>query len=337
MKLLDRYMLEVRNQLPRNLRADLEIEIRSLIEDTLEDRSQATGREIDEDLVVEVLQEFGPPEKVTAAYLPEKYLIGPQLYPSFILTLRIVLSVIVILALVGLGINLGQSDGTAQTIWQTLLQSAGGLYSGALQVLGIIVFIFAIIQWAQPDRSEKPKTWNPRQLKDVNPPDMVRPAKPIAEIVFIIVVLALLNFYPHLIGIYSNMNGEWVFAPVLTQAFFRFVPWINLILLIKLVENLILLRQGKWQTTTRVLSIAGSVLSIALLYALLTGPALISFGPEAAAAFDWAADAGEALEGVLSSLLRIGLGIALVFEGVDLVQTIYGMVKRDQVTLQVKA
>jgi hypothetical protein len=31
------------------MQADLEIEIRSLIEDTLEDRSQTTGREIDED------------------------------------------------------------------------------------------------------------------------------------------------------------------------------------------------------------------------------------------------------------------------------------------------
>jgi hypothetical protein len=337
MNLLDRYMLEVRNHLPPKMRTDLEMEIRSLIEDTLEDRSQAAGREIDEDLVVEVLQAFGPPEKVAAGYLPDKYLIGPRLYPAFTLTLRIALTVIVILALVGLGVNLGQNDGSLQSIGQTLLQAVGGLYSGVLQVLGIIVFIFAIIQWAQPNLSEKPRDWNPRKLKDVTPPNIVRPAKPITEIVVVIGILTLINFYPHLIGIYSNVNGEWVFSPVLNQAFFRYVPLINAILLVKVIENLILLRQGEWQLSTRLLSIFGSVLSITLLYLLISGPQLVVFSAETNALFGWTAEAGESLEQVLNTLLRLGLGIALVFEGVDLVTNVYRLVKRKEAVPQFNA
>jgi hypothetical protein len=285
MNLLDRYMLEVRNQLPRKLRADLEMEIRSLIEDTLEDRSQSAGREIDEDLVVEVLQEFGPPEKVAAGYLPEKYLIGPRLYPAFILTLRIALTVIVILALVGLGFNLGQNDGSLQSIGQTLLQAIGGLYSAVLQVLGIIVFIFAIMQWAQPNLSEKPRDWNPHKLKDVTQPNIVRPAKPITEIIVMIALFAIINFYPNLIFIFSNVNGEWVSSPLLNQAFFRYVPFINAILLVKVVQNLILLRHGQWQLFTRLLSIFGNVLSITLLYLLVSGPQLVVFSAETNALF----------------------------------------------------
>jgi hypothetical protein len=331
MELLDRYMLEVRNHLPRKMKADLEAEIRSLIEDNLEDRSQAVGQEIDEEMVVEVLREFGSPEKVAASYLPEKYLIGPQLYPAFMLTLRIVLIVIGSLAMIGIGINLAQSGAT---IWQSLLEGVAGLYSALLQALAIVVFIFAIIQWAQPNRSDEPKAWDPRQLKNVTPPDVVRPAEPIFEIVFSIIALVFLNFYPHMIGMISYSGGQWVFAPALSQEFFRYLPWINLVLVVKLVESIILLRQGNWQTATRWLSAAGSILSIILLYSLLTGPALVAFGAETFAIFDWSASTAADLERLLNGMLRVGLGIALVFEGYSLIMTGYHLLKHKQLKFE---
>jgi len=333
MNLLDRYMHEVRNHLPRNMQADLEIEIRSLIEDTLEDRSQTTGREIDEALTAEVLQEFGPPEKVAAAYLPEKYLIGPQLYPTFITVLRIVLVVITILAVVGAGIRIGEAGGSLQDVWQAVLNSVAGLYSAALQAFGMVVFIFAIIQWARVNVSEKPKTWNPSQLKDITPPDVVKPSGLIAEIVFALIVLVLLNFYPNLMGLYSFANGEWQFAPIFTETFFSYVPWISLVLAIKLAENLILLREGRWQPLTRVLSIAGSIFNIALLYIMLTGPALVNLGPDTFAAFDWTPDAASRLNDLNNTLVNLILGIILAVEVFDLGKTIYQLAKRSPASL----
>jgi hypothetical protein len=333
MKLLDRYMYEVRNHLPRSMQADLEIEIRSLIEDTLEDRSQTTGREIDETLTAEVLQEFGPPEKVTAAYLPEKYLIGPQLYPTFITVLRIVLIVIAVLALVGAGISIGQSGGSPQETMQAVLTHIGGLYSAALQAFGMVVFIFAIIQWARVNVNEKPKTWSPSQLKDVTHPDLVKPSAPIAEIVFSLIVLVVLNFYPHLIGLYSFTDGEWLYAPIFTDTFFSYIPWISLILVIKLVENLILLRQGQWQPLTRGLSIAGSIFNIVLLFTMLTGPALVNLGTETFATFGWTVDAASRLNRLNNSLVNLILGIILAVEVFDLGSTIYQMAKRKPASL----
>ncbi|HSV86237.1 MAG TPA: hypothetical protein VLH85_06660 [Levilinea sp.] len=333
MKLLDRYMYEVRNHLPRSMQADLEIEIRSLIEDTLEDRSQTTGREIDEALTAEVLQEFGPPEKVTAAYLPEKYLIGPQLYPTFITVLRIVLIVIAILAMVGAGISIVQSGDSPQETMQAVLTHIGGLYSAALQAFGMVVFIFAIIQWARGNVTDKPKTWSPSQLEDVTHPDLVKPSSPIVEIVFALIVLVLFNFYPHLIGLYSFTDGEWLFAPIFTETFFNYGPWISLILLIKLLENLILLRQGHWQPITRGLSIAGSIFNIALLFTMLTGPALANLGPETFAAFGWTVDAASRLNSLNNSLVNLILMIILALEVFDLGSTIYQMAKRKPVSL----
>jgi hypothetical protein len=333
MKLLDRYMHEVRNHLPRKMQADLEIEIRSLIEDTLEDRSQTTGREIDEALTAEVLQEFGPPEKVSAAYLPEKFLIGPQLYPAFILTVRIVLVVIAILALIGAGIRIGETEGNMAAVVQSMVTSLAGLYSGALQAFGTVVVIFAIIQWARQNAVDKPKAWTPSQLRDFTAPDVVRSSKPVGEIVFAVIALVVLNLYPDKLGLYSMVEGDWLFAPIFTDTFFNYIPWISMILAIKLIENVILLRQGQWQPLTRGLSIAGSIFNITLLFTMLTGPALIALGPETFAAFGWAVDAAARLQSLNEGLIRMILGIILALEVFDLGKMVYQMVTRKPTAL----
>jgi hypothetical protein len=328
MNLLDRYMQEVRNHLPRKMQADLELEIRSLIEDTLEDRSRTTGQNIDEELTAEVLKEFGPHEKVAAAYLPEKYLIGPQLYPAFLLTVRIVLVVIAILALIGAGISIGETEGNMAAIIESMAMSMAGLYSGALQAFGTVVLIFAIIQWARPNAADKPKAWTPSQLRDFTAPDMVRSSKPVGEIVFAVIALVVLNMYPDKLGLYSMVDGKWLFAPIFTDTFFNYIPWINLILAIKLIENVILLRRGQWQPLTRSLSIAGSIFTIALLFTMLTGPSLVLLGPETFAAFGWTVDAAERLQSLNEGLIRIILGIILALEMFDVGKMVYQLFTR---------
>src|SRR5690606_12112003 len=68
MNMVDIYVAEVGRNLPKKDRADLEQEIRSLIEDAIDDAAEAQGCERDEALVVEVLKQFGRPEEVAASY-----------------------------------------------------------------------------------------------------------------------------------------------------------------------------------------------------------------------------------------------------------------------------
>ena len=152
-------MQEMTNNLPSKKQADLTAKIRPLIEDTLDDRSQAAGRPVDEEMVAEVLKEFGPPEKVAASYLPERYLVGPQLFPIFILVLRIVLTVVAVVTLVGMGVNIAQQELTVDTFIKALVGGFAGLMSAGFQTLGTITFIFAIIQSAQPQIRAKNKAW----------------------------------------------------------------------------------------------------------------------------------------------------------------------------------
>src|SRR5512143_4149416 len=99
--MIDRYLAAVSEILPAKIRTDTVTEIRSLIQDALDDRSKTEGREPDDKMMADVLKQFGPPEKIVAPYLPEKYLIGPRLFPTFLTVIKIALPIIAVLALVG--------------------------------------------------------------------------------------------------------------------------------------------------------------------------------------------------------------------------------------------
>src|SRR5512147_1988535 len=93
MNLIDKYIAEVGKHLPRKNRADIEAEIRSTLEDMLEEWSQGKGS-ADEAMVLEILKEYGSPREVAAKYKTHQYLIGPRLFPTFEMVLRIVLIVV---------------------------------------------------------------------------------------------------------------------------------------------------------------------------------------------------------------------------------------------------
>src|SRR5512139_3568397 len=102
MSLIDLYVTEVGKRLPLRGRKDIEAELRSTLEDMLEDRSQKAGRPADEGMMLDLLREYGPPDKVAAIYHAHPYLIGPRLFPLFVKVLKIVLTVVTIVLLVGL-------------------------------------------------------------------------------------------------------------------------------------------------------------------------------------------------------------------------------------------
>src|SRR5262245_33242749 len=96
---IDRYVSEVGRMLPAGKRADVELEIRSLIEEEVDARAGSDSRPSDE-TVLDVLRSFGHPQEIAARYGAQQYLIGPALYPSFMMVLRVVLAATLALNLV---------------------------------------------------------------------------------------------------------------------------------------------------------------------------------------------------------------------------------------------
>ena len=78
MDLIERYVHEVGRALPRGQRSDIEQELRSLLQDSLE--SRIAEQEGDEEAVqIDLLREFGPPDEMAHSYSPRaRWLIGPR-------------------------------------------------------------------------------------------------------------------------------------------------------------------------------------------------------------------------------------------------------------------
>ena len=328
MELINRYIAEVGRHLPVKSRLDLEKEIRSLLEDTLEDRSRKAGRPVDEEMIVEVLKEFGSPEKMAASYLPERYLIGPRLFPLFLMVVKIALPIIIILSALRFGMSVGQSNLSAELIFKTLIEGLAGLLGTAFQVLGNIVVVFAILEWVIPGLKLKMREeeWDPRKLPRPEPSaEHVGIVSVSFEIAITTVALVIFNFYPQIIGIGFSSKGEWTAIPILADVFFtRYLPWLNLIWIAEIVLDIILIGRGRWELVTAWFYAAVHLVSIILAQAMLLGPDLIGLtAGTLVAETGMDLDTAGTLVDLFHQMTRVALGLAIVFGIVDLARVLW--------------
>jgi hypothetical protein len=330
MELIDIYVKEIGLQLPEKMRSDIEKEIRSLIEDMLEDESRQAGRSLDEEMIVTVLKRMGPPEKVAASYLPARYLIGPELYPHFINTVRIVLGLVTVLTALAIGVSVGARTEPPPNIIEVLGVIVGGIAESVLRALAIVILVFAVIQYVSPDFKVEAKNWDPRKLKAE--PDQERVSIPgaLGEIIMSVLALILFNFYAHWIGLNTMQNGEWVHMPVLTQEFFGYLPWLSLLWITQTAFHVALISRGRWNELLRWFSAVVSALTIAVLAWILTGPAIVALPLDAIAGMGWPLtpeNIQEINEG-LNISIRLVIGIVLALEVLSLGKQLYKLMRR---------
>ncbi len=328
-ELISRYVTAIGKHLPKKSRADIENEIRSTLEDILADRSEKTGRPVDEAMVKEVLKSYGAPEKVAATYLPERYLIGPRMYPLFWLVLRIVFSVLTVLAIIGLGIRIGMSPASTEAIASTVGNALLQYINGLIIALGNIVLVFAILERVLPEsefkslKTSDESEWDPEQLMSEPTGDEVRIWEPVLGILFTFAALAVFNFYPQIISFASFQAGGPRTIPLLSGAFFRYLPWLNLLWALEIIHELALLRLGRRTPLTRWFSIALKVGGVALAAAMLTGPSLVGLTVSALTAAKIEPGAANVLVQLLNQIVRAALIIAIVASTVEIFREAY--------------
>jgi hypothetical protein len=285
MTLIDKYINQVGDNLPEKDREDIKAEIRSILEDTLESRSETAGRPVDDAMTVEVLKEFGTPGKMAASYLPPRYLIGPRLYPTFLMVLKIALGITALVVVVTTSVSAAHQalsvEATVPIITKGLAEGAGSL----LSVFGNIVFIFAMIEWGlsrAKEHTEKEGNWDPRSLEGREDNDLFKPWERIPDIVFTLALLLVFNFYPQWIGVFfiDQATGMWVHIPFLSQTFFQYLPWLNILWLAALALNFALLRSGKWQPWSRWFQIGMDVYTLVLFIRMASGNPIVEFAQD---------------------------------------------------------
>lgn len=329
MELLDRYVAEVGKNLPRRTRTDIEAELRSTLQDVLEDRSRETGRPVDDELTSDILKEYGAPAKVAAAYKTNQYVVGPRLFPTFEMVLKIVLAVLAVVSLVGLVISIVSTTMSAAELAMAIFRSAGQLLVGSITAFGNIVIVFAILERTLPraEFEEKAKAWDPASLAREPDPDQTKRGELISEVVFTIIALVVFNFYPQVIGIPIVVDGHLTIVPLLSEAFFVYLPWLNTLWLLVLVLDVVLLRAEVWTLSTRLAKIGLSLATIALAYVMLTGPGLVSVTPDALALLP-IGDAVGPFTAALDVIPRIVLGIVIIANTVEVFRQVYRLIVR---------
>jgi len=288
MNLIDKYITEVGKHLPRKNRADIEAEIRSTLEDMLDERKQTDGP-ADEATVLQLLKEYGAPRDVAATYQSHQYqyLIGPRLFPIFERVIRIIFAIVAGASLIGLAVGLAETGLSRPEFVPTFSKWLGGLISGLIAAFGNIVLVFAIIERTQAARAiekefdKEAKGWDPKELQkepDTNKIDM---ADHIATIIFTALGLIVFNIYPNLFAIRFVSDGTWVSYPILTEAFFRFLPWINILGLSQIIFSGFMLGQRNWIPLTRILGIIMDVAGMVLAVIILRTPGIFGITAEA--------------------------------------------------------
>ena len=122
-------------------------------------------------------------------------------------------------------------------------------------------------------------------------------------------------------------DGQWTFIPVLTEAFFRYMPWINLLWVLQIGHDVWLLRKGVWDVVTRLVNLALKLGSIAVAYAMLIGPAIFKISGESLAGTTLA-DLAEKLDPLSQFILIPFLIVMIVVPVVEIVQTAVYLFRR---------
>jgi hypothetical protein len=181
MELLDRYLKAVQFWLPSDQKQDIIAELSEDIRSQIDDKESELGRPLNDAEVEAILKKGGPPMLVAQRYLPQRYLIGPALFPMYWFVLRLGwLFFFGPWLILGIGANL----------------FAGGHFQGLLEPFSRAVLInFAAITgvFALIERSHA-KTrwvteWSPRKLPAVRDPNRVSRTSSISELAWYLMLL----------------------------------------------------------------------------------------------------------------------------------------------------
>lgn len=316
-ELVERYVRQIGEHLPRKVRSDVEDELCTLLMDSLEERAASAGRAADEEMAVEVVRKFGRPEEVAERYQPgPRYLIGPRLYPSFVLTAKIVLTVLSVMILVGLGLQVvfRPERLVARLSVERLFDLIGGLVQMLFLNLAMIATAFAIIErlQARPGKAEEPEkkeAWDPRSLPAVDDPEKISLPGRVAGIYIILVLFVLFNFFPQYVGIYF-FSGSNTYTLSLADLGLRIpLMLLNLWWALTLVLNVVLLRRGHWSFETRLAEFGLGLFAAFLLVWIIAASGPVAVDTNWLAEHGWvesdrAVKVAEELQPLLGKLLR---------------------------------
>jgi hypothetical protein len=266
-ELLDRYLNAVRFWLPDNRQqGDILAELGEDLRSQFEEKQAELGHPLDETEAAAILKACGSPMAVASRYQPQRYLIGPALFPIYKFVLKMVLLWILVpvfLFIVG-PVSLMTSAGS----WgEAAVRTLGGLWWGLCIAGAVITLIFAVLEGTRVQLGLENK-WDPRSLPPVTERELQTSfLKTICEFAFATVGLVWLLLLPR--------NPFLILGPA--AAFLKpapmwntFYPIIVALAAVNIVRLWVGLLRPQWRWFLPLTHLLNNGLSLLVLYFILS-------------------------------------------------------------------
>jgi hypothetical protein len=273
--LVPRYLAAVERRLPKEESKDIIAELKEAIASKVEAREAQLGRPAEADDVAAVLKEFGHPVVVASRYSGRDHLIGPQLYPWFWDAQRVGVGLIFVVGIIIAAVRALRSDRAMSVV----IQGIGGAIEMAIWMFGVITVVFIVMERTKAN-IHIARGWNPKRL----PEDHIRQPKPLFDSVFALAFDAIfILWWVKVVDFPNDVPGrnnsmELHFAQVWDQLH---APILVLALLTAAVHVSDILHPA-WSRLRALVSIAGHIGGLAVLWVLFEAGPLVSVTASAA-------------------------------------------------------
>ncbi|HXP07787.1 MAG TPA: hypothetical protein VN828_04790 [Acidobacteriaceae bacterium] len=284
MNLLERYLQAVGQYLASASRQDVLAELRVNLQAEMDARAEEKEGPLTESEIAAILKAHGRPMLVAARYMPQQYLIGPEVFPFYLLTLRRTAPLVVVVYFVAHLASFLFSP-TPGAFAASLAKSFLQLVPVLLISWTAITLTFAMIEYVHKQHGQGAcwTEWDPSKLPSLeHAPKEKSPASRIADLVvhclWMLYVFAVPR-HPYLIlgpGALFLTALSAGFAPVWRLFYISII----VLLLAQLAVKVVALARGKhrWEAPLRLLTnilgvVPTALLALTKVYFVPTSPA----------------------------------------------------------------
>lgn len=181
MDLIERYIEAVKFWLPKAQKDDIAAELRDDIASEIDEAERQKGRKLTEEEIAALLKARGTPLVVASRYLPQRALIGPELYPLYIFVLKIVVAICFIPPVIAWIAEAVTPGAPWPNVFATPINSL-------LVSFAIVTIIFAVIEHRGINPA-KLQSFNPMTLPPVLDRNRIRRCESVGDIIGSLIVI----------------------------------------------------------------------------------------------------------------------------------------------------